>query len=728
MKIKESFTQNYENSSKDFSAKNTNSIFSFIEPYISQGKHLSDASLKQIRAKLCEKDRYKLTKSLVRSGILHPYTHHYLVHQKQLPISSHYLKKLIRLLAIQEPGYLAQNFSNFPIQKLSTNHMQEIGCELADRKTLCLFWITPGRTSVSKDFLNYLEKRQISSHLRAWQEINDYLNQRQYGLSYRHRHYSSEVSDLLFHALDIQASTLNPSEIQKIFEQIQKQQNSPFIQSLHTKCMQSTCSTYARNSLCKMALLYAFLCCVWKVEATQFEAINPQLPQLLKAIQSIRNPDFRCDALVRTFILLAHTYNNQKDDWKHLQSMSLHNGIRGQRELLLALYFSDFRFQCKKIEDKQSLDLIFSKVLQQREIKDSKVFNALVKTATLAATRPRGIKKMLTYMHSLAIAFSYHNSTAKKDFIQIVQHVQNLYELDQIDTAFQCKNLEELQEKLTDSAGKLLQISDIPNWKEKYHSKFSTFRNPTALLTFAQQQTRHLNTYRQSTISLCQRFACAVMENTFSAERYQGTHLSTIFSRYPFLEEQWKNSVNLNPETLSLNPSWSIVDTDDPCDLLLSGTEVAGSCQHVAKNPEFSQTLMAVIMDGKYRMAAIKDESGCIIARCFLRLMWDPKLKIPVLMMEKVYGAQKKELSLALEKIAIKKASNLSAPLVAAYKEGTVYPNPIHSLSSVAPYEYIDMCGQYEKETYHINTGVLSPQCLSPKESQKQLSNYVDIK
>jgi len=137
---------------------------------------------------------------------------------------------------------------------------------------------------------------------------------------------------------------------------------------------------------------------------------------------------------------------------------------------------------------------------------------------------------------------------------------------------------------------------------------------------------------------------------------------------------------------------WTIVNTDDPFDLFLCGTEVEGSCQHIDKDPKLNKCLLGYVRDGKNRLLAIKDAEGKIKARSVLRLLWDEKEKQSVLFLERIYPAlAKEEWKQALEQDALHLSEELKIPLVSQeVGKGASYVNPISSLSSKAPYEYVD--------------------------------------
>lgn len=151
-----------------------------------------------------------------------------------------------------------------------------------------------------------------------------------------------------------------------------------------------------------------------------------------------------------------------------------------------------------------------------------------------------------------------------------------------------------------------------------------------------------------------------------------------------------------------------VEDTDAWDDMLLSGTEVAGSCQRISGDVKYNKCLLAYMRDGKNRAIVIKDpESGKIVARRIMRILIDVKTKKPVLFQEKLYcnpNVPARALQ-AIDIMFIKRARQLQIPLVRSQWEKstfltsqlekakvklTSYPNPVTSKGSPAPHEYVD--------------------------------------
>ena len=143
-------------------------------------------------------------------------------------------------------------------------------------------------------------------------------------------------------------------------------------------------------------------------------------------------------------------------------------------------------------------------------------------------------------------------------------------------------------------------------------------------------------------------------------------------------------------------PGYSAVETDHPNDLLLSGTEIPGGCQDIYNSLIYwSHGLASYLMDGKYRILAIKDQNGKLIARRMIKILWDKKQESPVLFFEKFYGPKEgkgEQFDAILESMAREKAASMKLPLVRKVegKYKSDYPNSIHSLGGPGPEEFVD--------------------------------------
>jgi ankyrin repeat protein len=143
--------------------------------------------------------------------------------------------------------------------------------------------------------------------------------------------------------------------------------------------------------------------------------------------------------------------------------------------------------------------------------------------------------------------------------------------------------------------------------------------------------------------------------------------------------------------------NYTICDTDDPCDILLMGHEITNSCQRLDGDSHFNQGLLGPLLDGKYRIIAVKNEKGEMVARCLLKILWDDVAGKPVLFQERLYINQLNNAYHAelLNEMCKRKAEKMGLDLLAVLfsnnsKDTNRYPNPISSLGGRSPVEYVD--------------------------------------
>ncbi len=140
---------------------------------------------------------------------------------------------------------------------------------------------------------------------------------------------------------------------------------------------------------------------------------------------------------------------------------------------------------------------------------------------------------------------------------------------------------------------------------------------------------------------------------------------------------------------------YTTTETDDPCDLLLIGTEIQGSCQNVNDQPSLNKCLLAYLLDGKNKAIVIKGEDGKIVARSMLRLLWDDKNQKPILLQERLYSnVMDKTVEEAVDSWAKTRAKALGLTLVSKERgSGKSYPGAVKSLGGPVPFEYSDAAG-----------------------------------
>ncbi|MCB1149488.1 MAG: hypothetical protein KDK48_04920, partial [Chlamydiia bacterium] len=134
---------------------------------------------------------------------------------------------------------------------------------------------------------------------------------------------------------------------------------------------------------------------------------------------------------------------------------------------------------------------------------------------------------------------------------------------------------------------------------------------------------------------------------------------------------------------------YTLLDGDDPCDFLLMGTEVAGSCQRVDGDPNLNKGLVGTMLDGHNHLLLLKDVSGKIVGRALLRLVKEGEK--PALLLERIYpqtlGSAEKE---QLMNFAKKRSEAFGWPLYGVEFEGTETNVTLTSEGGRGTYQYVD--------------------------------------
>jgi len=188
------------------------------------------------------------------------------------------------------------------------------------------------------------------------------------------------------------------------------------------------------------------------------------------------------------------------------------------------------------------------------------------------------------------------------------------------------------------------------------------------------------------------------------------TQLLAAMPQGQFRQDLTDLKIQLTPSVRQDNKQFSVIDTDAAEDLFLCGTEVLGSCQNIQGTPNLNKALMGYVLDGKYRMLAIKSEDERLMGRRMLRLLWDEQTQRPVLHLERLYhnpGISEKY-EQALVELAQQKARQMECVLVshdAALPSGGDYPAPLIAHPTPCPFEYVDaeeLRVQAGKEGYQL--------------------------
>lgn len=157
----------------------------------------------------------------------------------------------------------------------------------------------------------------------------------------------------------------------------------------------------------------------------------------------------------------------------------------------------------------------------------------------------------------------------------------------------------------------------------------------------------------------------------------------------------------------------TFVDTDDPEDLLLCGTEVQGSCLSLDTGSN-SRCVLANMLDSKIRMVAVKDAQGHILARRMLKVLVNRRTGEKVLLRERLYKAPgiSDNVIKEFDKFVVDRARDLQCVLVSAELEGSTslgeYRDVVESLGSVVPLEYSDAAHQMSGVYTLINLYLLA--------------------
>lgn len=242
----------------------------------------------------------------------------------------------------------------------------------------------------------------------------------------------------------------------------------------------------------------------------------------------------------------------------------------------------------------------------------------------------------------------------------------------------------------------------IRDFDRLYKQTFGRLRIPRALETYM--------TNLPKMPDALNRFVLSVLHGEYKNERYNtdcSIHLHQLATLAPKVYAKWQLSKpsELLPFTRHGKPLF-IRNTDEYEDLLLSGTEASATCQSIYAAGAYKKALLGFVMDGKYRMLAVQDESGKTIGRSMLRLLIDDKEEV-ALFLEIYYG----EDSELIKQAIFKKAAELSAWLGVDLYAGEPQENSFRqtektltSLSSPVPYEYVDALAGIENEKYTLYT------------------------
>jgi lambda repressor-like predicted transcriptional regulator len=153
---------------------------------------------------------------------------------------------------------------------------------------------------------------------------------------------------------------------------------------------------------------------------------------------------------------------------------------------------------------------------------------------------------------------------------------------------------------------------------------------------------------------------------------------------------EFKNDLNFLKNLVNSKQfviSGCVEETDNPIDLLLLGTEVAGSCQRIDGLPALNCCLMGYCLDGKIRTLVVKDEVGRIKYRALMKLLLIEEEGVlkPAIFVDRIYPFNIPTVSAAFIEVAKAKAKVMGVSL---YVEGD--DETLTSLGNIAKIEYVD--------------------------------------
>lgn len=240
----------------------------------------------------------------------------------------------------------------------------------------------------------------------------------------------------------------------------------------------------------------------------------------------------------------------------------------------------------------------------------------------------------------------------------------------------------------------------FPDYEAKYASTFGRLRVRRAFESY-------LVGIRGIRKSLKQ-FVISVLSGTIQEDRYhlQSIHLKRLNEEFPDLYKRWQQK--LKPELASFyykGREVFIDETDAWDDLFLSGTEVPASCQDVRAASDYNRALLAYVLDGKYKMVALRLEDESIFARSMLRLLFNKKGH-PALFLECYYGPENGVFRRALLEKAKKIALDLDVSLYVG--EGLVGTQAkkdevLYSKDCPVLHEYVDALNSETNGEYAIS-------------------------
>lgn len=367
--------------------------------------------------------------------------------------------------------------------------------------------------------------------------------------------------------------------------------------------------------------------------------------------------------------------------------------------------YVELQFSAKRENDREIRYVPF--IERMKELLDHKVFSknhsktvSLLRSLyTLVNTCHLSKEEKVTVLRDLIFAGQL---IAIKDLYKKEQCEQLFQSAEAVDLLIKFKEFNRLlsitPEQLHNQFKQLLAIGlkiDAP--ENLIINTIGKWRKPDSLLMYAGKLSS-LPTTREKVLPFLQQFATSVIYGTYAVDRYDSSKAS----------EHWLKAIeNMTAEQIEkwkkgsayVDDGFDVVDTHDPCDLLLSGTDF-GSCQAVDADPALSKSLVAYLLDPKIRMLAIKNKQGVTVARCMMRLLWDKTTQKFVLFQERKYPVERAPYYFGkmLDRACKKRAEELGLALLNIdAQEGQ--KTTLQAFRGKVPFEYVDGLGFNANQT-----------------------------
>lgn len=251
-------------------------------------------------------------------------------------------------------------------------------------------------------------------------------------------------------------------------------------------------------------------------------------------------------------------------------------------------------------------------------------------------------------------------------------------------------------------------IKGLPDDLDK---KLEDMRLPGTLIAYRARLKELEAKRRNIALKTYNRYILAAFNGKLSEERHRediNAHLKFIFKDHPNLKKEWKT---FHSEKLTTKKylGYTLVDTEDPIDLMLQASEIGNCCLDMMGRLARVTGLLGIILDGKTHTIVIKDPQGVIVAKTRLVLLWDEMHKSPVLLLDQVDTQKSAEDDHTLEEAVLRfckqRAEKLNLILITKQEkyQGDPYNGKIKSLGSSSPYEYVNaLYLDYSNGVYNV--------------------------